>query len=438
MKISRILIQKAIIFIYLISLFLPTSASRTGIECIRTNNNKIRWFNTLSNYKQNNRSFNPHNEGFEGNTIAFHTNNMTLLTSNGFSVKDSNYILEMDLSDKNIKEIQDGGFLSLYCLNKLNLCKNKISYLTNETLKSLYNLRELDLSENHIGDIVEGSFIFLGNLKKLNISYNQLKYLNSLSFYHLENLEYLDLSGNEISSVPSATFSNLISLVTLNLEFNRFTSIQPEEWDNLKNLKELNLDDNLLKYFELKRNYSFVNLENLFLTGNKLKHFNIYELSSVFPNLKQFKIDNNAWMCEDLEYVMHALNNTGIDYMGSSYDDENRNGIACQELFKLITSTEPSTTRMITFSSRVRYNHPLNHRIDDGKQKEKVDEDLFKEMNSLKFGVSCLSIVVIVFALYEVIVRCGFADKFSALVGRRRGYPPLDDTSIENFQLISN
>lgn len=433
------LIQKALIFIYLISLSLSTSAlPRTAIECISTSNNKVRWFDTISNYKLNNQSFDPHNDSFRGNIIAFRTNNVSLLITNGFATKDSNYIMEMDLSEKNITEIQDGGFLSLYCLNRLNLRKNKITYLTNETLKSLYNLRDLDLSNNLITDLVEGTFIFLGNLKKLNISYNQLKYVNSLSFYHLENLEHLDLAGNEISSIPSSTFSNLISLVTLNLEFNRFTSIEPEEWNNLGNLRELNLADNLLKYFELKHNYSFVNLENLILTGNKLKHFNIYDLPVVFKRLKKFKIDNNAWMCEDLEYVMHALNNTGIDYSGSSYDGDSRNGVACQELSKLITTTERTTTRLITFSSRVRYDyHPVHQRIEEEKQhKENDDANLFKEMNSLKFAVSCLSIVVIVFAIYEVVVRCGFADKFSALVGRRRGYPPLDDTSIENFQLI--
>lgn len=73
-------------------------------------------------------------------------------------------------------------------------------------LKNFTQLRILDLSKNRLSTLNNNTFRFLGNLKKLNLSGNYITLIGVSSFIGLNRLQLLDLSGNELEVVPSDIF----------------------------------------------------------------------------------------------------------------------------------------------------------------------------------------------------------------------------------------
>ena len=82
------------------------------------------------------------------------------------------------------------------------------------------SLKVLNISKNYLENLYDNSFVNLINLEVLNLSENRIMSIGVAAFNGLDKLVSLDLSRNEIKFISSETFKNLTLLETLNLEFN--------------------------------------------------------------------------------------------------------------------------------------------------------------------------------------------------------------------------
>ncbi len=87
-------------------------------------------------------------------------------------------ITELDYEENDISEIKPFAFVGKTSLTKLNLAKNHLKYLTNETFCAATNLREIDLSQNPdlitILPIIDELFRCLKHLQYITLSKDQI------------------------------------------------------------------------------------------------------------------------------------------------------------------------------------------------------------------------------------------------------------------------
>jgi len=122
---------------------------------------------------------------------------------------------QLFLNNNQIKEIQDDSFVMTPTLFYLDIRSNRLTKLTNRTLKGLVSLSEIDLSVNQIQTIDQLAFLDQRNLLLLNLSNNKLEYLN---FKLPSNIGYVYLDFNRISFIEKEMFKNnkILSILTLN------------------------------------------------------------------------------------------------------------------------------------------------------------------------------------------------------------------------------
>lgn len=133
--------------------------------------------------------------------------------------------LEMiDLSDGEVKEIENRAFYGPAKLKKLILRGNKLQTLPRDLFPSKNAIKEIDLSNNQIKTLSRATFKSLQSLKKLDLSNNQLTELNGPMFADMIHLEELDLTGNPIRVISEEFFASLphglqLSFDDANLDF---------------------------------------------------------------------------------------------------------------------------------------------------------------------------------------------------------------------------
>ncbi|ELT90852.1 hypothetical protein CAPTEDRAFT_134074, partial [Capitella teleta] len=109
-------------------------------------------------------------------------------------------------------------------LRILDLTKNNIKEISNNTFVNLHNLTQLTLSNNTIVNIEEDAFKGLKNLKELCLEGNELSIETletSTNLRGFDSLEYIDLELNQIKEIPKEMFEDLSKLRTLILMNNQ-------------------------------------------------------------------------------------------------------------------------------------------------------------------------------------------------------------------------
>ncbi|CAM4950946.1 unnamed protein product [Rotaria socialis] len=158
-------------------------------------------------------------------------------------------------------------------LSTLTLTSNKL-YKLPEQMKNLENMRHLNLSNNQLKTINQDFFLQLNHLETLNLSNNLLeslppfssennKKLAIINLSHnklemlpdfpeqLENLSQIDLSSNQFKDFPK-TLLQINSLKILIIDSNQLTEI-PSQLSQLNRLKEIRFKSNPLKDNRLKK-----------------------------------------------------------------------------------------------------------------------------------------------------------------------------------------
>lgn len=152
-------------------------------------------------------------------------------------------------------------------MNLLDLSKNKISTIPNDSFKGLSELVTLKLMDNNL-TLSRYSFRGLeGSLKNLNLKGTKQKRVPD-SIRGLRKLAFLDLSLNGIRELPgssgSRTFEDLDSLTALNLERNLISTLGESAFQGArKTLSSLSLLNNLLSEFPVGSIHSLKQLKVL-------------------------------------------------------------------------------------------------------------------------------------------------------------------------------
>lgn len=129
-------------------------------------------------------------------------------------------------------------------LKLVDMSRNKIQELDENSLRLPVVLNHLDLSCNRIHKIGPSTFLRLGHLKTLYLAHNQLKSIEYGAFRGLSALLNLDFSFNSLGMVDSKLFMDLKSLAMLSLTNNGMYILKDEAWYGHKFILKVYLEGN--------------------------------------------------------------------------------------------------------------------------------------------------------------------------------------------------
>ena len=152
----------------------------------------------------------------------------------------------LDLSSNRLERIELGSLRQLTSLKTLHLSDNQLSSFTPSPWANLTQLRELYLQGNKVERLPD--FIGLGHLVVLNLSRNAIATIDDNSFADLGDLVALDLSHNRIVGVADEAFTGLKSLQVLTLAQNRIQTIAANPFSQFTTLHALLLSHNVIDH----------------------------------------------------------------------------------------------------------------------------------------------------------------------------------------------
>ncbi|KAL7043565.1 hypothetical protein ACKWTF_001575 [Chironomus riparius] len=280
----------------------------------------------------------------------FHTINGTHITT---SYTDAHVTTVNNLSGSKTTVVPTIICEKFYNLQRVSLCDLGIEYLNMEidiSFKKCANVLFIELCRNNISEIPENSFVASTKLQELNLFDNGIKNISDYAFINLYNLTTLRLDGNQIVSLSLDLFKPLENLKMLNLNNNKIVTLKLQLFQHLKKLETLHLQRNKITtvvsfdvavpiyYLYLNEN-SLKNLPekafNFFQNLNTLHlHNNTFEVihSDAFanmPNLRTVRFDNNKINAFD----PYFFNITGVMYLNMT-----RNLCANEHIFDNSTS----------------------------------------------------------------------------------------------------
>ena len=197
---------------------------------------------------------------------------------NKFPIFCSNYsrsrvcnLLELNIENNKLKELGKIHLINLKSLKYLNLNRNLLSRIENNTFDHLINLETLIISCNNLSSantFDSNPFIFkyLLNIKELNLSSNSIEYLNPNLFSNLNKLTTIDLSSNLIYFVYNSSFNKLYNLKNLFLQ-NNSDSLLFESYlcfSELKSIKNIYISKAILDVSDSNKCF----FKQLFIANN--------------------------------------------------------------------------------------------------------------------------------------------------------------------------
>ncbi|XP_070560780.1 toll-like receptor 2 type-2 [Ptychodera flava] len=157
-------------------------------------------------------------------------------------------------------------------LKELDISRNQLSELENNTFVDFSSLEVLDISHNLITHIEVAAFAGLHNLLKLSLKDNHLQTILPQTFNVQPSfsLTSLDLSENAIAYWQENVFAGLKNLRTLNLGDQGKIKLLPQSFDDLPSLEELDIfgntwsDQSHLPLCKMK-NLTFLNISQAWM-----------------------------------------------------------------------------------------------------------------------------------------------------------------------------
>ncbi len=114
-----------------------------------------------------------------------------------------------------------------------------------QLLRDIPNLKLLNLSRNSLNELQENSFSSIPAVELIDISHSQISSIHTDAFKDVVNLKYLVLSGNTIEELDSESFASFTrSLVYLDISYNKLEFISNDLLANCTNLKTVLLGHN--------------------------------------------------------------------------------------------------------------------------------------------------------------------------------------------------
>ncbi|KAL7390802.1 hypothetical protein ABVT39_028100 [Epinephelus coioides] len=179
----------------------------------------------------------------------------------------------LDLSRNQVQNLTQETLAYHTGFHHLNLHSNKIHFIQPGLFKDMTDLKVLDLSKNHL-NVFALSKINTGPLtavESLDLSSNGL--YTGMSDYFLADsplLANLSLSSNSITKIAQNTFSGSSSLRKISLHNNVILEIEDGAFDSLDHLTELDLSKNSITCIT---DFNLCNLKVLNLSKNSMELF---------------------------------------------------------------------------------------------------------------------------------------------------------------------
>ena len=154
----------------------------------------------------------------------------------------------------------------------LDVKNNRLSRLTNATLRGLQQAEVVDLSHNRIASVQPEAFSGFHHIRELDLSFNKLRTIKSGAFRGCLTLKILKLHSMSLQYVEPHAFDDFVALVELDLSDNQ--RVMPNTFARLVKalpaIKVLKLSGNdltnLTKTLERKPeqiNLSFASMKDL-------------------------------------------------------------------------------------------------------------------------------------------------------------------------------
>lgn len=196
--------------------------------------------------------------------------NRPIETWYGVITDENEHVIELDLSDNELKGTIPSELGNLTYLEGLYLSENQLSGAIPSALGLLSSLTRLFLWGNELTGHIPPELGRLANLETLHLGDNELSGAIPVELTNLTNLKELGLYSNELTGVIPAELGALTNLKWLSLTANRLSGPIPPTLDSLTNLTDLYLGQNELSGIIPPELGNLTNLEQLFLHSNQL------------------------------------------------------------------------------------------------------------------------------------------------------------------------
>ncbi|XP_056415458.1 toll-like receptor 3 isoform X2 [Hyla sarda] len=205
-----------------------------------------------------------------------------------FKGLNSTNLISLDVSKNSLSQIENNSFIYLQHLKNLNLEESQVSHLTSVAFSGLSNVTYLNLkkffSNSKDPKIDDFSFQWLQNLQYLNMEENKNINPSENTFTGLISLRYLSLSGCTFQTITNKTFASLSksSLIALNLTKTGLTKVGPGAFNGLEHLEMLDLGVNQIDQYLTGQEFEGLrSIKQIYLSYNK--HLTL--TSSTFCNI---------------------------------------------------------------------------------------------------------------------------------------------------------
>ncbi|XP_050678826.1 leucine-rich repeat neuronal protein 3-like [Leptidea sinapis] len=218
-----------------------------------------------------------------------------------------NTVYHLDLSNNNISSVKSSNLLVSQSLNTLILSRNRISKIWPESLQ-LPNLKRLDLSDNQLRHIDNETFKYMKNLDSLNLAKNLFKSFSQLSFHHLSGLSEVILDYNDLGAsledknmFDRSGYGLTSKIKYLSISGINLNVVKDNFFVDAYDIRKLVISrNNITAIFELP-----FTLEYLDLSDNPITEIFGEDLSDL-PGLKQLKL-NNLLISEVPDFAFASL-----------------------------------------------------------------------------------------------------------------------------------
>ena len=229
-------------------------------------------------------------------TLSFNYNPILSLDENGLSLKGLNNLISLTFNNTLFSSLPSSSAFS-----PVRKTLKHLSFSDNYRLQKLQpmnltHLRSLDLSNCNLKTLQESYFVGLGELELLDISFSEIYQISDNAFIGLKKLEFLNLSGNLLFRLPFNAFNKISStlkkLFADNLPLVAIPKMQGDE-NALDSLTQLSLSFNQISFIHSDSFFKHLSeLTQLRLSYTKLESLP-YNCLKNLSALKKFEFDGN-------------------------------------------------------------------------------------------------------------------------------------------------
>ncbi|XP_047985147.1 podocan-like protein 1 [Leguminivora glycinivorella] len=175
----------------------------------------------------------------------------------------------------------------------LDLSKNKITQIHDDSFKQMTSLHYLDLSENRIDDLQPTLLAQATNLLTLSLSRNSF---TNVPAFQSTSLRSLHLSNCLIGNLNVDSLTKMTTLLEIDLSLNQIESV-PDNFQS-HTLQKLDLSYNEISSLTGRTFSALPNLAVLDLRGNEFKKVWSSAYFSSNPYLREIYVKGNRWSCD--------------------------------------------------------------------------------------------------------------------------------------------